>query len=329
MSYKCPLCGSTLTAAHYHRVLKIQEKTERAQKGELERLRNQAAAAKAAAAVSKRKEREARAKAKTDAESARKEAVDKERRKNAVRDKRLMARIKKLEEEKKMLEKRTSPQELGLADEVSLVAKLKSEFPEDRIEHVGKGGDVLHYANFGKEESGCIVYECKRTERIESSHIEQTALAKKSRGAAYAILVTTGTRKKFSGLDQERGVFVVAPSGVLTLARLCRESLITMAEQRLDNFAKVAAAKRLMDFVTSPVCKTPLEEAISEAERAHGNLVREMKQHASDWKERHRIYQTINCDVTHIQKNIARVLANEEPLKLEKPAFEPLALPIK
>ena len=230
---------------------------------------------------------------------------------------------------KKMLQKHTSPQELGLADEAVLVAKLKAEFHEDRIEHVGKGGDVLHYVNFGREQAGCLVYECKRTDRIASSHIEQTALAKKTRGADYAILVTSGTRKKFSGLDQESGVFIVAPTGVLTLARLCRESLITMAKQRLDSFAKVAAAKRLMDFVTSPVCKTPLEEAISQAGRAHDNLVREMKQHANDWKARHQIYQTINCDITHIQKNIARVLANEEPLKLEKPTFEPLALPLK
>ncbi len=228
-----------------------------------------------------------------------------------------------------MLQKHTSPQELGLADEAVLVAKLKAEFHDDRIEHVGKGGDVLHYVNSGKEQAGCIVYECKRTDQIASSHIAQTATAKKTRGANYAILVTTGTRKKFSGLDQEGGIFIVAPSGVLTLARLCRESLITMAKQRLDSFAKVAAAKRLMEFVTSPVCKTPLEEAISQAERAHENLVREMKQHANDWKVRHLIYQTINCDITHIQRNLTRVLANEEPLKLEKPAFEPLSLPLK
>lgn len=53
-----------------------------------------------------------------------------------------------------------------------------------------------------------------------------------------------------------------------------------------------------------------------------------MKRHANDWRVRHQIYQTINCDVTHIQENIARVLANEEPLKLEKPVLEPLSPPL-
>jgi len=310
-------------------VLKIQEKAEKAQKGNLERIKKQVLAAQAAAATAKRKEREARANAKAQAEAARKQAVDRERRKSAVNNKRLMARIKKLEEERKMHQKHTSPQELGLADEGILVTKLRAEFPEDRIERAGKGGDVLDYAMFGKEQAGCIVYECKRTDRIASSHVDQTALAKKTRGADYAILVTSGTRRRFSGLDQESGIFIVAPSGVLTLARLCRESLITMAKRRLDNLARVAAAKRLMDFVTSPACKTPLQEAISQSERAQENLVREMRQHANDWKARHQIYQTINCDITHIQKNIARVLANEEPLKLEKPAFEPLSQPLK
>jgi hypothetical protein len=329
MTYKCPLCGLPLTEAHYHKVIKLQEKKEKVQKGELAKLRKEAAAAKAAAAASKRKEQEIRAKAKQDVEAAKKDAVTAERKKSAVRDKRLMSRIKKLEEEKKMLQKHTSPQEIGLADEGVLVKKLEKEFPEDRIQHVGKGGDVLHFVMFDKDEIGCIVYECKRTDRISADHVSQTALAKKTRNADYGILVTTGTRKGFSGLDQEVGIFLVAQAGVLTLARICRDSLITMAKQRLDAAAKVAAAKRLMDYITSPVCKTPLEEAISHAEQAHKNLLKEMKQHANDWKERHEIYQTIHYDISHVQKNIGRVLNGEEPLKLEKPKLEPLVLPLK
>ena len=321
MKYKCPLCGSALTEAHYHRVMKLQERKEKVQKGELEKLRRQAEAAK-------RKELATRAKAKQDVASARKQATELARRKSAVRDRRLMARIKKLEEEKKMLQKHTSPQEIGLADEGVLVKRLEKEFPDDRIEHVGKGGDVLHFVIFKRDEVGCIVYECKRTDRISGDHVAQTALAKKTRQANYAILVTTGTRKGFSGLDQESGIFLVAQAGVLTLARICRDSLVAMAKQRLDAAAKAAAAKRLMDYVTSPICKTPLEEAISQTERAQKNLVKEVKQHIGDWKDRHEVYQTIHYDISHVQKNIHRVLGGENPLKLEKPKFERLALPL-
>lgn len=329
MVYKCPLCGSTLTEQHFHRVVKLQEKKEKVQKGELERIKREATAAKEAAAAAKKKQQDIRAKAKRDVEAAKREAAARERSKNAIRFKRMQARNRKLQEEMKMLKKHTSPQEIGLCDEGVLVKRLEKEFPEDRIEHAGKGGDVLHYVIFKKEEAGCIVYECKRTDRIASDHVAQTSLAKKTRQAHYAILVTTGTRRGFSGLDQEDGVFLVSQTGVLTLARICRDSLVAMAKQRLDAAAKAAAAKRLMDYVTSPVCKTPLEEAISQTERAKRNLVKEVKQHMHDWKDRHELYQTIHYDVSHVQKNIERVLGGDEPLKLEKPRLEPLALPLK
>jgi hypothetical protein len=322
MTYKCPLCGSALKEAHYHRVVKLQARKERVQKGELEKLKRDAEHAK-------KRQLAVLQKAKQDVANAKKAAADLERRKSAVRDKRLMSRIKKLEEEKKMLQKHTSPQEIGLADEAVLVSRLAREFPDDRIEHVGKGGDVLQYVVFQKEQIGCIVFECKHTDRIAGDHVAQTALAKKTREADYAILVTTGTRRGFAGLDQEAGIFLVAQSGALTLARICRESLISMAKQRLDAAAREMAAKRLMNYVTSPTCKTPIEEAILYAERAHRNLQREMRQHVADWKERHELYQTIHYDLSHVQTNIARVLDGEEPVKLAKPTWEPLALPMR
>ncbi len=331
MKYKCPLCGSPLTESHFHKVIKLQEKKENTQKGELGKLKKQAAAAQAAATAAKRKEREIRAKTKQKVDTAKKEATLAERSKTEIRDKRMMAKIKKLEEEKKMLEKGTSPQEIGLADEQVLVKRLREEFPGDKIERTegGRGGDVLHEVIFDKEAAGCIIYECKHTDKIAAAHINQTSLAKKTRNADYGILVTTGTRKRFAGLEQDSGIFIVSQSGVLTLARICRDSLITMAKHQLDAAAKEAAAKRLMDYVTSPVCKTPLEEAISNTERAHKNLLNEMKQHKKTWEERYELYQTIRYDVSHVQNNLTRVLGGHDPLKLEKPKFEPLALPLQ
>jgi len=327
MNYTCPLCGSRLTEDHFHKVIKLRDRQERVQRGDLDKLRKHVAIATAAAAAAKRKEQAARAKAKTEVHAAKKEAAQAERRKSAIRDKRLIARIKKLEEEKTMLQKHTSPQEIGLADESVLVRVLRKEFPDDRVEHTGKGGDVLQYVELDGETSGCIVYECKHTDRIASAHIVQTALAKKTRNADYGILVTTGLRKRFAGLDQESGIFIVAQSGVLTLAGICRDSLIAMSKARLDATAKAESAKRLMDYITSPVCKTPLEEAISHTERAHKNLVKEIRQHLGDWRGRHELYQTIHYDVSHVRKNIARVIDGSKPISLEKPKFEPLAIP--
>ncbi len=327
MRYKCPLCGSALTEQHYHDVVKVQARKEKVQKSELEKIKRAAATAKAEAAAEKKRRREIGARAKRDVKAARTEAAERERKKNAIRFKRMQARNRKLQEEMKMLKKHTSPQEIGLADEGMLVRRLRKEFPEDRIEHAGKGGDVLQHVRLNGADAGCIVYECKHTDRIAAEHVIQTCNAKKTRQASYAILVTTGSRKGFSGLDQDSGIFVVAQAGVLTLARICRDSLIAMAKQRLDAAAKEAAAKRLMNYVTSPICRTPLEEAIAQTVRAHKALLKEIRQHVGDWRLRHQIYQTISYDVSHIQTNIERVLQGKQPILLEKPALVPLALP--
>jgi hypothetical protein len=327
MKYICPLCQSPLTKAHYHRVLKIQEKEEKLQKGEMEKLRNQFLIAKSEAASAKKRAKEMRLKAKEDAAKARREAALAERK----RSERLMqgqsAKMKKLQERIKMLESGTTPQVIGLADEGILVGRLKREFPADRIQHTGKGGDVLQFVMFNRESVGCIVYECKHTDNISGQHIAQTVLAKRTRSANFAILVTTGRRKGFSGLDKESGIFIVAPGGVLTLAHFCRDGLVTMAKQRLDEEAKSTAAKRLMEYITSPTCKTPLEQAILQTEKAGKKLMQEMQLHVRDWKERGEIYQTIYHDVSHIQTNIVRVLDGQKPIALEKPRFTPLALP--
>lgn len=327
MKYICPLCKSPLTEDHYHKVIKIQEDEKKVQKGELERLKKQASAAKDAAAQAKKQAKEAKQKAKQAEIEGHKKGQDFAKRKYDRMIQSQNATIKKLKEKNQQLKQGTTPQEIGLADETVLVSRLEKEFPSDRIEHAGKGGDVLHFIIFKDEDVGCIVYECKHTDRISGDHVQQTALAKKTRNANYGILVTTGTRKGFSGLAQEDGVFIVAQAGVLTLARICRESLVAMAQQRLDAEQKEAAAKRLMDYVTSPICKTPLEEAISQAERARKNLRKEMEQHKRDWLERNEIYQTIHRDVSHIQENVGRVLNGREPIRLEKPKLEPLALP--
>ena len=79
------------------------------------------------------------------------------------------------------LEKGTTPQTEGLEFEENLYKRLKKEFPKDKLEHVGKGGDILHSVPFKGQVAGIIMYECKRTPRITASHIKQAALAKRTR----------------------------------------------------------------------------------------------------------------------------------------------------
>lgn len=54
-----------------------------------------------------------------------------------------------------------------------------------------------------------------------------------------------------------------------------------------------------------------------------------MTRHRKDWEERLEIYQTIHHDVSHINKNILRLLNGEEALPLEKPNLPSLQFLLK
>ncbi len=322
-TYRCPFCQSTLPKDKYERVMHIQEEKEKARREaekQLRQARETQASLKAQLKESKRKQKEARAEgAKA---GARVEKQRQERLTVGLRSKLELAKARI-----KQLERGTTPQTEGLEFEDVLYKRLQKEFPEDRIEHKGKGGDILQFVIFRKEVAGKIIYECKQTPKILPAHVQQAAIAKKTREAHFAILVTTGTRKGFTGLAQEDNVLIVAPLGVIPLARLCRAHLIEMAKAKLDNEQKNRVATQLLGFITSPTYRIPLEQVMQQAKKVQDLLRREAKEHWHIWQERWAIYQTIELDVKAIQTNVNRVLEGEKPLPLERRRVEPLQLP--
>ncbi|MGH9364351.1 MAG: DUF2130 domain-containing protein, partial [Thermoanaerobaculia bacterium] len=227
----------------------------------------------------------------------------------------------------RQLQRGTTPQTEGLEFEDRLRARLKHEFPEDDIVLEGKGGDVLHTVMLKGKPVGLILYECKRTKTIDRAHVEQAMRDKRSRQADFAILVTTGTRRGFTGFGREGPVLLVAPQGVITLAGLVRAQIIEMARAKLSRSEKERIAGMALDYLTSPTFRAPLEEAISRTRRAQALLRKEYEQHATMWRERWQLYQTVDLDLSHISANASRLLDGKKPLPIEKAKPAPLQLP--
>ena len=326
-TYRCPLCSSSLSKAKYEAVLNIQKEKEKSQQADLDKLHRQLHSAHQKELDFKRQLKDSKTKIKEAAAKAAQKAKLDARKANE----RMMAgqreKVRKLEAKLKLLEKGTTEQERGLADEPKLVERLRREFPSDKIQHEGKGGDVLHFVRFENEVVGIIVYECKHTEKILPEHVQQTSEAKRIREAHFAILVTTGRRKGFSGLQEESGVLIVAQAGVISLASLCRTHLFSMAKAKLDKDQKAIIANQLLKYITSPTHRVPLEDAVQKTGKAQKLLEKEMKEHARLWRDRWEIYQTINWDISHVEQNIHRVLQGQTPKALSRITIEPLALP--
>lgn len=306
--YKCPVCKKPLTKKEFERALKIHE---------------------AQAKHFEHKEREFAERVRR-FEAQKKQIKKDARESERSRTRRIVAgkvaEISRLKDRIKLLQRGKSPQEGGPEFEIKLVKRLKAEFAGDDIQHKGKAGDVLHIVREGGKIAGVIIYECKWTPRISGSHVRQTAQAKMTRHAQFAVLVTSGTRRGFSGLDEMSGVIIVAPAGALPLAALLRNHLIEMFRAGIEKTRRTRIANQLLKFIKSPEFKNPIEEVVRTAENLKDGVEEEYKWHVNDWKKRLTAYARIRWDGFAVQENLRRVLRGEAPKQLVQPREKP-ALP--
>jgi len=308
-TYKCPVCKKPLTKKEYEDALGILGEREKHFAHAREELQ--------------KKLREVKAKG----EKAREEGVKSERK----RTQRLLAgkdeQIKILKERLEQLKKGSTPQTEGLEFEDKLVARLELEFPNDDIQHRGKDGDVLHIVKFDKKSAGIIIYECKRTPKILNQHIRQAHRAKQSREADFAVLVTTGQKKGFSGFAQMNGVLVISPLGTIPLASLLRQHLIEMLRANITKGKRATIAQELVKYITSPQFKNPIEEVVQITSELQGMIKKEAEEHFRNWRIRWENYQKIQWDSSQIQNNLQLVLHGKEPKLIVHKEIPPLQLP--
>ncbi len=351
--YRCPACKKPLSREEYESVLGILEderarlilearqakekgieegraaekkRAERATAEEREAFERQKRQLEKREADFRRQKHELIEKAKASLEKGIEQGIANERK----RTERLLSghtsTIAKLQERIRQLEKGSTPQTEGLEFEDTLVERLRDEFPTDEIMHHGKNGDVVHIVRDSGEDAGSIVYECKRTAQIQRAHIQQTYEAKQGREADFAVLVSTGSRKGFGGIDEEDGVIIVGPLGVIPLAALLRQYLIRLLHARLTGAERAKAAEELVRYVTGPQFRNPIEDMIARARDLRSALQIEVKQHMKMWNDRWESYQSIEWDASQIDGNVQLVLKGAAPRPVVQPKLAPLPL---
>jgi len=148
-----------LTKSKYEAVLHIQQEKEKAQRTDLEKLHKQIHLQQQKESTLKKQLKDSKQKIK----AAQSEGMKKGALVEKQRQERLTAGLKKkltlATSRIKQLEKGSTPQTEGLEFEENLYKRLMREFPEDKVEHKGKGGDILHHAVLDSEIVGAIIYE--------------------------------------------------------------------------------------------------------------------------------------------------------------------------
>lgn len=319
-THQCPTCGKVLTKTEWEKALRIHGEREKHLAHRSEELARRER-------EQRTRERDFRREAKKKLAQESKRVRDQERTRASRQQAGLKGTIDKLKERLRQRERGTTPQTEGLEFEDRLAARLKREFRDDEVLHKGKGGDVLHTVMFNKRPAGVIIYECKRTPRIDESHIVQANRAKQSREADFAVLVTTGRKKGFSGFAQISGVSVVSPLAAIPLASLLREHLIEMVRLRITREKRVALAQKLTRYIDSPQFRNPLEEVVHRATKLQGMIKKEATHHRRVWEERWDHYATIGWNTSQIQNNLRLVMHGGQPKQVARVKLAPLALP--
>jgi hypothetical protein len=330
-TYRCPTCGKTLTKSEYEKALRVNEAREQHyehKEAELARKeREQRAKQLAWEREQRNRVRQIRQQAKERVEEEKERIREQEKAKAARQQAGLRDQLQKAKERLRQREKGTNPQTEGLEFEEKLAARLRTEFPDDQIVEKGKGGDVLHIVMFNKSAVGIIIYECKRTPSILGQHVVQTNRAKQFREADFAVLVTTGKKRGFSGFAQMDNVSVVSPLAVVALASLLREHLIEMARLKVTKEKRAILAQRLMHYIDSPQFKNPIEEVVQRTSKLQVMIRKEAGEHWRTWKERWAHYETINWNASQVQGNLRLLLQGEQPKPIAKHKTPPLQLP--
>jgi hypothetical protein len=226
---------------------------------------------------------------------------------NAQEIKKREAKIQQLQEQ---LRNNKTPQELGFANEKEMLQALKDRFPNDRFEHTGKGGDIVHYIKEGNKEIGTIVYELKKVSNFSNSHIQQAFTAKQQRNADYALLVTNAKRSKNDfGFSVCKGVIIIHPAGALTITAILREHVVTISKLKLSNKQREEATRAVLEYIYSPVFKNSIESIIENTIELYDSMRKEVKDHINTWQNRFSKYNNINIKAVAIENRVVKLIA--------------------
>jgi len=223
-------------------------------------------------------------------------------------------RINNLE---KQLKDKTTPQLEGLLYEDQLLEALQKEFPNDKFDHTGKGGDIIQYVIYNSKENGLIVYECKRVSQWQSAHLEQTAKAKVQRKADYGILVTNAKKQNTDGFFIEKGIIVISPGGVLAVANIIRDQIITIARLKLTAKERQEAIQKTLAYLEGAEFKNALDTVIRKTVEMYEDLKKECYDHIRNWKKRYSSLKDIYVGSSQVQVKTMNLISGKKDEKVQ------------
>jgi len=236
---------------------------------------------------------------------------------------------KKLAEEMKRKAEQGSMQLQGEVQELALEEMLRSTFPFDLVEEVGKGvkgADCIQIVRntFGQD-CGKIIYESKRTKDFSRDWLEKLKADMRHLGADIAILVTQAMPKDMERFGEKDGVWICTFSEVRALAQVIRDGILRVYSANRSQVNRGEKMHMLYDYLTSNEFSEQwkaIREGFLSMKMA---LQRERDAMERLWKVREKQLEKILLNSNHIKGSIEGIAGSDSvDLRLDDASEEGL-----
>lgn len=222
---------------------------------------------------------------------------------------------KKLAEEMKRRAEQGLTQSQGEVQELLLEEMLRSTFPFDLIEEVGKGvkgADCIQTVrnNIGQD-CGKIIYESKRTKEFVNDWIDKLKHDMRSQGADMAILVTQTFPRGMSSFGEKNGIWICGFQEARAVALLLRDSLVRIASASRNQENKGDKMHMLYDYLTSNEFAEQWKAIREGFMSMRLSIQKERDMMEKIWKAREKQLEKVLLNAAHIKGSVEGIAGQD------------------
>ncbi len=215
---------------------------------------------------------------------------------------------RKLAEQMKQKAEQVSMQLQGEVQELLLEDLLRSTFPFDKIEEVGKGVkgadciQIIH--NRLGIEAGKIIYESKRTKDFSNDWIEKLKMDMRNLGADIAVIVTQALPKDLERFGEKDGVYICTFSEIKSVAALLRNALLKIFEVKKSQHNQGDKMVMLYDYLVGNEFGEQWKAIREGFMSMKLSIQKERDTMERIWKSREKQLEKVLLNATHIRGSI-------------------------
>ncbi|WP_336516746.1 DUF2130 domain-containing protein [Pollutibacter soli] len=229
---------------------------------------------------------------------------------------------KKLVDEMKRKAEQGSMQLQGEVQELALEEMLKSSFPFDLVEEVGKGirgaDCILVVRNSMAVECGRIIFESKRTKDFSRDWAEKLKTDMRSLGADIAVLVSATMPKDMNSFGEKDGVWICNFDEVRALVHVLRDGILRVATVRKAQENKGDKMVLLYNYLTSKEFGEQWKAIYEVFMSIRVSIQKERDMMERIWKAREKQLEKALLNTQYIRGSVEGI-AGQDSINLELP----------